>query len=127
MNKANSPANTTRVNNMIPINTGVENGIQWATCRAPMYGGLNGYARIPDGHPWHDLGYSEIEPFLAWDNELTYAKGGWIGFDTMHGGDIWPGKNDAWADEYSTRWTPELVVDKARELARHIADAAVSS
>jgi hypothetical protein len=65
-----------------------EEGIEWAVMQSPM-GGLNGYARLPEDHPWR-------EREDTWDFEdvdthggITFFDNGWIGFDTAHGGDWW--------------------------------------
>lgn len=109
--------------NMTAIDSGVEDGIEWATVTAPLYGAVNGYARIPDGHPWHGLSYDEVDDHLDWDNELTYGRGdGWIGFDTLHAGDIWPGA-PRYGDDWGTHWTAEMVADVARSLARQVAQS----
>jgi len=104
-----------------PVASGVENGIKWATLKAPLYNAVNGYAHIPEGHPWHGLDYRAIEDHLGWDNELTYGKENWVGFDTLHYRDVWPDSETDDSEQDGIHWTPELVADKARELARLIA------
>ena len=58
-----------------------------------------GYVAIPEGHPWHNLGYDEIHdqmPDLRVHGGLTYAnrdadRQAWvIGFDCAHAGDAVP-------------------------------------
>lgn len=59
---------------------------------APM-SGLNGYVKIPKGHPWYNQDYDNI--ICEAHGGLTYAsndsdflgEGFWIGFDTLHYGD----------------------------------------
>lgn len=104
---------------MSALAEGVENGIEWATCRAPLYGAVNGYVRVPEGHPWHDLDYDQID--VEAPGGLTYAKGCWIGFDTLHIHDYWPGCPDFMDSDYATHWTAEMVADEARALARRVA------
>lgn len=106
---------------------GVEHGIQWVTCRAPLYGAANGYVKIPEGHHWHGLGYDEIH--VEVHGGLTYGGGpsGWIGFDTLHSGDIWPGLPEFLKfspTSWDKHWTDDLVADEARALARKVAAAA---
>lgn len=108
---------------MLLIDHGVEHGIQWVTCRAPLYGAANGYVKIPADHHWHGLDYDEID--VKVHGGLTYATDdGWIGFDTLHSGDVWPGcprieSQVPWAKH----WTDELVADETRALARAVAGA----
>lgn len=111
---------------MTALESGVENGVEWATVRAPLYGAVNGYARVPEGHPWHGLDYDDIEADAP--GGLTYSTGGWIGFDTLHAWDAWPGSpfNTDPSDAYLTHWTPQMVADEARELARKVAEAVAS-
>jgi hypothetical protein len=105
----------------VAIDGGVEDGITWATCHAPMYGAVNGYVRLPDDHPWRHLGYDEID--VEAPGGLTYAHDGWIGFDTLHSGDYWPGMPPmGW---YCRHWTPEQVADETRTLARLAAHPAL--
>lgn len=76
---------------MTARDSGVEAGIQWATCTAPLYGAVNGYVRITEGHPWFGLGYDAIEVDVHGGLTFGSDSDGWIGFDTLHSGDIWPG------------------------------------
>ncbi|WP_075510288.1 hypothetical protein [Mycobacterium ostraviense] len=108
---------------MTLIDHGVEHGIPWVTCRAPLYGAANGYVKIPAGHHWHGLDYDAINVDVH--GGLTYADGDWIGFDTAHCGDIWPGTPDyggpkSW-DRY---WDDEQVATETRSLARKVSAAA---
>lgn len=109
---------------MTLIDHGVENGIPWVTCRAPMYGAANGYVKIPPGHHWHGLGYDEINVDVH--GGLTFGGGvsGWIGFDTLHSGDVWPGTPDFGSTSWDKHWTDELVAEEAKRLARNVAAAA---
>ena len=103
---------------MTVVDSGTEDGIQWATCRAPLYGAINGYVRIPDGHPWAGLDYDDID--VKVHGGLTFGDGEWIGFDALHLGDYWPGQPYGLSagDRY---WTAEQVADETRELARQVA------
>lgn len=54
---------------------------------------LCGYVDIPPGHPWHGVGYVDIDADVH--GGLTYSEeeeGAWrIGFDCAHSGDYVPG------------------------------------
>jgi len=113
------------------IERGVEDGVEWCTITAPFWGTVNGYALLPDGHPWRDLDLqlSDYERGPDVHGGITYGPGpsGWIGFDTAHSGDVWPGSdmpdlsyNDPKLDK---TWNADLVADEARNLARQIAAA----
>lgn len=103
------------------IESGVENGIEWETRRAPLYGAVNGYAHIPVGHPWHGLDYDEID--VRVHGGLTFGDGEWIGFDTLHYGDYWP-EIPYGLDASDIEWTPAMVAEQTRRLARQVAEAA---
>lgn len=115
-----------------PIASGVEGGIAWCTLMAPLYGAVNGYVHIPEGHRFEAMGYDEImDRFKVHAHGgLTYARGGWIGFDTLHAGDWWPGEAEHWASRgYGVKgscvgdikWTPEMVETETRLLALQVA------
>lgn len=104
---------------MTPLEHGTEDGIDWATVRAPIYGAVNGYVRIPEDHPWHGLGYDDID--VEVHGGLTYANEGWVGFDTLHAGDYWPGS--PYRLEGDRHWTAEQVAEETRALARRVAEA----
>ena len=116
------------------VAVGFHRGIKWHTHKSPFYG-VNGYMRIPAGHPWSDLSYQEInrhvsdsdtERFDGGSWELTFKGGAWIGFDTQHAWDSWPDMPFPWGpggtEPYDTRWTPELVAVNARRWCDLIAD-----
>jgi hypothetical protein len=105
------------------VDSGEESGIRWTTCEAPLYGAVNGYVRIPKGHPWHGLGYDDID--VRVHGGLTYSEGDWIGFDCLHLGDYWPGQNEYDLLSYDAEWTAEMVAAETRELARKVAAANV--
>lgn len=115
---------------MTALDHGIENGVQWVTCQAPIYGAVNGYVKIPTDHHWHGKDYDEID--VEVHGGLTYGGGaaGWIGFDTLHSGDIWPGMDRKYLMPPSKRdrhWTPADVAAEARSLARAVAAAAYTA
>ena len=114
-----------------PVAYGTHRGVEWYTRESVSYG-VNGYMQIPEGHPWRDLTYGEIDRCVsesdkerfdggAW--ELTYKGGAWIGFDTQHAWDYWL-EMPFWPVPGSTMWTPELVAENARRWCDLIADEA---
>lgn len=108
---------------MTVVDHGVEAGIVWATCNAPLYGAVNGYVQIPDGHPWAGLDYDEID--VEVHGGLTYGgSNGWVGFDALHCGDNWPGSPRYTPAPFDVDWTPEMVAAETRSLARKVAEAA---
>jgi hypothetical protein len=122
----NSPA----PKRMTALDGGVEAGIRWAICQAPLRGAVNGYAQMPDGHQWLTKSLQgEDYDLLTAPGGITYGpdSAGWVGFDTLHSGDLWPGGG---GPDYCppgecdcTIWTAEMVADNARLLARQIAAA----
>lgn len=107
----------------VVVDHGEEAGITWATCKAPRWGAINGYARVPEGHPWRDTGGDSVPADVNGGITYNMHGGEWIGFDTLHSYDYWP--EMPWVpDAYSTHWTADMVADEARCLARQIAEAA---
>lgn len=104
------------------IEAGTTDGIDWFTAEAPLYGAVNGYVHVPAGHPWHGLDYADIDDDVTVHGGLTYSAAGWIGFDTLHAGDHWPG-----APTYGLppiiEWEPGMVAAEARRLAAQVAEA----
>lgn len=112
---------------------GVTNGIEWAVVPAPSTppfpDTFNGYARVPEGHPWHQhvgkranifghdvaVGYQPVneavwhnrldEGLIGGSGELTYSDGdGWIGFDVRHACDDYLGWTEGAVAEAARRW-----------------------
>lgn len=81
-----------------PVSAWVTEGMQCCTY-SNLMGGLNGYVRLPGEHP--DLivalaaaalgpcPYDEIEIWVHGGWTYGPDEEYWIGFDTMHAGDIW--------------------------------------
>lgn len=109
---------------MTAVDGGQYHGIQWCIVRAPLWGAVNGYVRVPDDRPWAGMGYDEVheaDPFLEVHGGLTFARAGWIGFDTLHAGDWWPGSPMHIHDDWCKHWTEDGVADEARNLAGRVA------
>lgn len=110
---------------MTALDGGVHDGLTWAVVRAPLYGAVNGYVKLPEDHPWFGMGYDEIhesDPHLNVHGGLTFASDGWIGFDTLHDGDWWPdGDQPDYSrhrhDDWCTHWTQAMVVAETKRLA----------
>lgn len=65
----------------------------WCAVNEGPFGALNGYVRLPEGHPWIGQDYRELEVDVH--GGLTFAgehfdEGWWIGFDCAHAGDLIP-------------------------------------
>jgi hypothetical protein len=108
------------------IESGTIGDIDWVAYPAPLYGAVNGYVRLPDGHPWLDQEKFpndwDIPTEVPW-GEITYRNKGWIGFDSLHHGQVWPDSPHAYGD------TPNMceqdVIDWAEQLAGEAAVAAL--
>lgn len=85
------------------LTAGEYQGIFWATSGAPLYGAANGYVRLPDGHPWLDP-EADVDTHVPF-GEITYREGNWIGFDTLHAWQYWPGM-----PEWMSMGTPNMPV-----------------
>lgn len=97
-------------------------GFPWVAARAPLYGAVNGYVRLPDGHPWLEwLAEGKyVENSVPW-GELTFQQGNWVGFDSMHSGQYWPGQSEFSSYgpyEGDTLMTAEMVVGWTAQLAQ---------
>lgn len=93
-----------------------DNGVYgWVAADAPLYGAVNGYVRLPDGHPWLAVEYGyQIPNDVPW-GEITYSKGNWIGFDSMHSGQYWPGQSYG-PFEGDTHMDAEMVIEWTKQL-----------
>ena len=113
---------------MTALDGGTHHGIDWCIVTAPLWGAVNGYVRIPDDHPWAGMGYDEIhesDPHLSVNGGLTFASGEWIGFDTLHSGDFWPGSSHSHfcppGDCDCTQWTQGMVAEETKRRAERVA------
>lgn len=99
------------------VASGEHGGYPWVAARAPLFGAVNGYCRLPDDHPWLAFAESwEIANTVPW-GEITYRAGNWVGFDTLHAGQAWPGGHEL-ALPGDRLMTEEMVVEWAERLAR---------
>lgn len=103
---------------------GEVDGIPWVAARAPIYEAVNGYCRLPDGHPWLSRDVERIATTVPW-GEITYGTGNWIGFDTLHAGQRWPAMTDFGLPifEGDTLMTEDMVFGWAERLAGDAAAA----
>lgn len=116
-------------------------GVHWVTAR-PADGldgyGLNGYVMIPPtGHPWSTafpkanikrFDEQPLQQQLDVHGGITLARHPWLGFDTMHPGDIWSYRYDEMgvSRRYdrgvpSREWSPSTVEREAKKLAGQVA------
>ena len=114
--------------NRSPIETGIEEGIEWAIYINPSMGDINGYARVPEGHIWRKLNDWQLEctADVKVHGGVTYGitDEGWIGFDTAHYCDVWEGSKYLLGEDDSPDniyWDQDKVIEEAKYLARQIA------
>ncbi len=94
-----------------------------------MWGGINGYVKLPDGHPWIELQLQiDADDVVDVHGGVTFgpAYGNWIGFDTMHAGDIWADSPETMkfgTTSWDKHWTQDLVIEETKRLARQVANA----
>jgi hypothetical protein len=69
---------------MHAIAGGEEAGLAWALTRGPS-GTTNGYVRLPENHPWAGRDAFEITEADNSPAYITYARDGWVGFDSAGG------------------------------------------
>lgn len=108
-------------------------GIDWVVTKN-KFAGLNGYIRVPEGHPWAGLPWLMVElmdnsnPIFEehpW-GELTFSSGRWFGFDAVHAWDWWPVEfrwspgfgNACQLDSDTHLWSVEAMREATLELAR---------
>lgn len=110
---------------MAVVDEGIDHGIRWMTCRAPLYGAVNGYVRLP-GDGWTPEKVEALD--LDAPGGLTYQGRDeegfwWIGFDTLHAGDFWQGMPEFLEENRTTFWCESMVASEAATLARAVAEA----
>lgn len=90
-------------------------------------GFFNGYVAVPPEHPWYRRHYDKVD--VAIHGGLTYAElepDGWVfGFDTGHGGDVWPEqKQPSYMTTWKERiWTMYKLETEVQRLADQLAEA----
>jgi hypothetical protein len=101
---------------MTPLKTWVAHGLRCAIVRAPLYGAINGYVQAADDIP------EGVAEQLSVHGGVTYEHGRWVGFDTLHGGDIWPGELERTEGgiPWSRRWDEDLVIAETERLAAEL-------
>lgn len=106
------------------VSHGEHGGIPWVTSET-LFGASNGYVRLPDGHPWLDEAV-DVETDVPC-GEITYRSGNWIGFDSLHHWQHWPGMPHWWPigghevnmdHSKVTAWA-ELLAIEAHDQATH--------
>lgn len=109
------------------VDHGTHRGIQWAVIayakpQTPMdtaYTQYNGYALIPDTHPWHgtddrDYGFDGGPVnYPKVNGGITFNHSNIWGFDTAH---YFDGRGTTY------NWTQDMVRDEAIDLADQVAD-----
>lgn len=96
--------------------------IDWCIVRAPMHDAINGYVRLPEGHPWLDLDLTQDDTGAGprVHGGVTYQAGRWVGFDTLH----------AFCRDGGCRctyWTQEMVIEETKALAFQASIAVISN
>lgn len=91
------------------LRTWVAHGYRCCLLQAPLYGAINGYVLVPN-----------IKPGIADQVEVhggvTHESGDWIGFDTLHAGDRWPGDYGP-TTSYDRTWTQDQVAAETERMA----------
>jgi hypothetical protein len=108
------PACATRAG-AAPLRAWIAHGFRCVLLRAPLYGAVNGYVQVPR------ITDEQAEQVSA-HGGVTYGPDvdGWIGFDTLHAGDVWPNAPHHWHGPGSREWTED---DVAKETERMAASA----
>lgn len=92
-----------------------------------VYEHVNGYVKLPDGHPWLVV-EDEWDIPASVHGGITYRDGDWIGFDTAHGNDIWlefvTEEGMRYKRDATHVWTAEEMVAEVGSLAAQAAEAA---
>ena len=108
----------------IPLEVGVENGIKWALYQWRDW--VNGYVQLPEGHKLLDVGgYRIYEIDADIHGGITYDEDGWVGFDTTHGGDVWPSKEPVFVDKWTKLWNVDLVREEVLKLVKFVDESRV--
>lgn len=118
-----------------PVRSGHEWGIEWSVYAGPASHCWNGYARIPEGHPWMGQNCGNIPADAPGGVSYGCDQDGWIGFGTMREDTVNEApsdgsEHDRMVEELCEKlgtpmpeqyeWTCDDVTDMAWELARQI-------
>lgn len=99
-------------------------GLECATVDSGI-GFVNGYVQLPADHVARHATYDQINRTIEVHGQLTYGpdEDGWVGFDTGHSGDHWPGADRYGYEQPPWRvWSLELLERETESLARQLAD-----
>lgn len=107
---------------MTPIRSWEAHGLRCALVRAPLYGAINGYVRFP-GFPYNLAQEVDVH------GGVTYDRGDWLGFDTLHSGDWWPGMAEFRSTRYpeDRTWTEDEVAAETERMAASVARLAAAA
>lgn len=97
--------------------TWVAHGVLCALAWHPRRRSLNGYVHAPNAAPIDWGAVVDVHGGISW------ARDGWIGFDTAHFGDWWPewpSTDPLAALERRRDWTLELVIAETEALAAQV-------
>lgn len=96
------------------IRTWVAHGFRCALMAGPWDGAVNGYVRAPGITP-------EQTAQIEVHGGVTYERDGWVGFDTLHSGDVWPNaEHPLPATPWDIHWTEDLVAKETERLAAQV-------
>lgn len=108
-----------------PVKKWMSHGLECQILKAPCRGAHNGYVRMPQEYQDQNLTYDELNESVEVHGGLTHGmdKERWIGFDTLHYGDVWEeDPSDPCQVLVGARWTMDRLVAEVENLARQIAE-----
>jgi hypothetical protein len=82
---------------------------------------FNGYVRLPSEHAGFGATYDQLNRSISVHGGLTYGvdPDGWVGFDTGHAGDYWPGQERFFGTAERT-WDMERLIAETESLAEQL-------
>jgi hypothetical protein len=80
-------------------------------------GSLCGYIEVPEGHPWRQISYDQIE--VSVHGDLTFGAESdqgkyWIGFDCAHSTDLIPSLEQIKKTHFMEEWVQDVETLKKR-------------
>lgn len=102
---------------MTAIRSWIAHGTRCALVRAPLGGAINGYVKVPRSFTTDMASQVEVH------GGITYHGDEWVGFDTLHSGDVWPGSDPRMGmggTPWDRHWTEELAAQEAERLAAEV-------